>query len=150
MFKKLAVLVFALTVFNTVTRAQYKTGDGLFDQALVIIEADAKKDPGLFSKEMAAAYKVPETTVKTMTDSGMKGGDIYMALETSKVTKKPVDEVVKVYEANKEKGWGAISKELGIKPGSPEFHAMKNNADSKAKKSKSNKKASKSKPKAKN
>src|SRR5688500_8734130 len=127
MVKKLVIFLFAVIVFNTVASAQYKTGDTIFDKGLSIFEEDAKKDPNLFSKDMATTYKVPETTVKTMTESGMKGGDIYMALETSKITKKPVDEVVKVYEANKGKGWGVILKEMGIKPGSPEFHAMKNN-----------------------
>ena len=35
------------------------------------------------------------------------------------------DQVFKIYNANKGKGWGVIAKELGIKPGSPEFHALK-------------------------
>jgi hypothetical protein len=30
-----------------------------------------------------------------------------------------------VYKQSKGKGWGVIAKELGIKPGSPEFHALK-------------------------
>ena len=77
----------------------------------------------------------------------MKAGDIYMVLEIGKLTNKPPDEVVKVYQANKKKGWGAIAKELGIKPGSPEFHALKGDADSKAKKSKEKQKGGKAKPK---
>ena len=30
------------------------------------------------------------------------------------------------YGAKKGQGWGAIAKDLGIKPGSAEFHALKN------------------------
>ena len=61
--------------------------------------------------------------------------DIFSALHP-KILKKPADDVVKVYRSNKQKGWGAIAKELGIKPGSPEFHALKGSADKHASKSK--------------
>lgn len=33
---------------------------------------------------------------------------------------------IQTYKANKCKGCGIIAKELGIKPGSAEFHALKN------------------------
>ena len=39
--------------------------------------------------------------------------------------------MVEVYKSNKSKGWGAIAKEMGIKPGSAEFHAMKKSMKSK-------------------
>ena len=139
MIKKLAVLVFAVVAVNTVASAQFKTGDTMFDKALVVLQEDAQKDPVLFQKDMSTTYKVPETKVSEMSGSGMKAGDIYMALETSKITKKPIDEVIVVYQANKEKGWGAIAKELGIKPGSAEFKAMKSNTEAKNKKSKKSK-----------
>jgi hypothetical protein len=138
MSKKLAVFAFAFVAFAMVANAQlYKTGDAQLNSALMVMDNDAKKDFSNFSKDMGTTYNVPETKIKTMSDSGMPASDIYMVLETSKASKKPVDDVVKVYNANKEKGWGAIAKELGIKPGSPEFHAMKKGADDRAKKSKS-------------
>ena len=154
MTRKLAVLVFVLVTVTMVANAQsnaqlYKTGDRQFNASLEKIDNDAEKDFSNFSKEMGTTYNVPETKIKTMSESGMKAGDIYMVLETAKVSKKPVDEVEKVYKANKDKGWGAISKELGIKPGSPEFHALKKGADAKSKKSKSNQKSGKAKPKSK-
>jgi hypothetical protein len=37
--------------------------------------------------------------------------------------------VVDVYKKNRGKGWGVIAKSLGIKPGSPEFHALKRGDD---------------------
>jgi len=33
------------------------------------------------------------------------------------------------YRSGKAKGWGALAKSLGIKPGSKEFHALKNGHD---------------------
>jgi len=53
---------------------------------------------------------------------------VYMALEVGSITGKPVVEIANVYSVKKDKGWGVIAKELGIKPGSPEFHRLKNNA----------------------
>jgi hypothetical protein len=35
------------------------------------------------------------------------------------------ERVLEVYQPSRKKGWGAIAKELGIKPGSAEFHALK-------------------------
>jgi len=33
--------------------------------------------------------------------------------------------VVKEYDVNKDKGWGVMAKNLGIKPGSDAFHSLK-------------------------
>ena len=66
---------------------------------------------------------------------GMSAGDIYMTVELAKICHISVDKVVEVYALHKGKGWGVISKELGIKPGSREFHALKDNAKNKGKKS---------------
>jgi hypothetical protein len=55
----------------------------------------------------------------------MAPGDIYMAAEISNIIHKPIETVSETYTKNKDKGWGQIAKELGIKPGSKEFHEMK-------------------------
>jgi hypothetical protein len=41
------------------------------------------------------------------------------------MTHKQPEVVMATYESHKGKGWGVIAKELGIKPGSAEFHALK-------------------------
>ncbi|HEU5290796.1 MAG TPA: hypothetical protein VFU05_09155 [Cyclobacteriaceae bacterium] len=140
MINRLFVLVLLIGIAGTVS-AQYNTGDAKLDASLAKIDEDAKRDGDGINilKGVSKDYNVPESKVDTWSKQGMKPGDIVMACEVGKITKKPVDDVVKAYQANKEKGWGAISKELGIKPGSPEFHALKKNADEKANKSKSKK-----------
>ena len=55
----------------------------------------------------------------------MRPGEIYFALELSRITAKPIDEVIRVYKANRTKGWGAIAQKLSVKPGSKEFHMLK-------------------------
>jgi hypothetical protein len=67
---------------------------------------------------------------------GMRPADIYFALEIGRHSKKPIDEILIIYQRDKGKGWGEIAKNCGIKPGSPAFHAMKSNAGNKAKKGK--------------
>ena len=51
--------------------------------------------------------------------------DVYMTLRIGEVAKVPTDRVVIEYRTNKSQGWGVIAKNLGIKPGSSEFHALK-------------------------
>ena len=41
------------------------------------------------------------------------------------MTAKRPEAIVETYQTNRTKGWGVIAKELGIKPGSAEFHALK-------------------------
>jgi hypothetical protein len=62
---------------------------------------------------------------------------MYFALELALAIGKPIEEVVSTYEKNRDKGWGYIAQQMGIKPGSPEFHALK--GKSKTKKEKTSK-----------
>jgi len=52
-------------------------------------------------------------------------GDAYMCFRVGQLASKPVEVVTKEYQGNKGKGWGVIAKNLGIKPGSKEFHELK-------------------------
>ena len=113
--------------------AQYNTGDSELNVMLAKIDGDAKADFAFWKKDMSARTSVSESKITTWSvEFGFKGGDIYLVIEISKITHRPVDEVAKVYRDNRSKGWGAIAKELGIKPGSPEFHALKKGAGGQA------------------
>ncbi len=117
--------------------AQYNTGDVELNASHTKIDANAQLDFGGFKADLSASYNVSTTKIDSWSvDLGMKAGDIYMALDLAKITKKPVDEVITVYQKDKTKGWGVMAKELGIKPGSPEFHALKNGASAKGNSSK--------------
>lgn len=96
------------------------------------ISIEASKDKGGFDTEIAADFGIPIPKLNEMrTKFGMKDGDIYMACELGKQTNKPIDDVINQYQKNKSKGWGFIAKEMGIKPGSPEFKALKSKAKGK-------------------
>ena len=68
----------------------------------------------------------------------MSPGEIYFALEISKYSNKPIDDVIGIYQTHKAKGWGYIAKQAGIKPGSDAFHQLKKNAGSKSNNGKGN------------
>ena len=53
--------------------------------------------------------------------------DAYMVLRLAEMAKLPSARVMSEYKPGK--GWGVVAKNLGIKPGSPEFHALKGSQD---------------------
>jgi hypothetical protein len=55
--------------------------------------------------------------------------DAYMVLRLGEMSGRPTDHVMGKYKSCKGKGWGTVAKSLGIKPGSKEFHALKNKDD---------------------
>lgn len=103
----------------------FGTGDATLDSHLKSISAEAKKDLATFKANLVTTYGTTNDKVNSFFTAGMDPGDVVMAYEVMKITKKPSTEVIRVYKASKSKGWGVMAKELGIKPGSKEFHALK-------------------------
>jgi hypothetical protein len=125
------MLCFLLTGFLQ-ANAQYNTGDDDLNRTLISVDAEASVSFGAFRADISGRYNVTEKKIDYLSASvGMTAGDIYMAVEIARITGKTIDQVVVVYQNDRGKGWGAMAKELGIKPGSPEFHALKGNAKSK-------------------
>ncbi|MBS2213454.1 hypothetical protein KEM09_18740 [Carboxylicivirga mesophila] len=140
--KNIIILLFALLPFISSAQMSYKTGSGQLDASLNRIDARASIDFGAFKAEMSVAYDVSEKKIEYMHGSlEMTAGEIYIALEISKLSKTHIDDVLHIYSNNKGKGWGYIAKEAGIKPGSPEFHQLKSNAKYKGQKGKGKQKS---------
>jgi hypothetical protein len=134
------IFVVLLLCFYT-TRAQYYSNDDDLNQSLITLDANARLDFGMFKSDISVNYNIAEKKIDYLSaEIGMSAGDIYMTVELAKITHKSVDQVVEVYNVHNGKGWGVIAKELGIKPGSAEFHTLKNNAKSKEKKAGKDKK----------
>jgi hypothetical protein len=138
--KKLALLLFVLAAGTTISNAQLlafkpSTGDTEMDNILTAVHNEAVKDITAFKNTVTNTFNI----VNARVDAALKllsPGDVYMAAQVSQTVNKPFEEVVKTYSSHKDKGWGAIAKELGIKPGSPEFHAMKKSLKEKSGKGK--------------
>jgi len=127
--------------FSLILYAQkYNTGNIELDTDLETINAEANLNFGQFKTDLSIQYNIAKNKIEELkTKVGMTAGDIYIALEIAKITKKPIDEISTIYRNNKEKGWGVIAKEAGIKPGSKAFHELKKNAKNKNSKGKDKK-----------
>jgi hypothetical protein len=90
------------------------------------VDAQAKSDMKRFHETVAAQFGVPEVQVRAVVGKVHDPAQAFMIFQLSHMSHQPLERVMPVYEAHKSKGWGAMAKELGIKPGSPEFHALKN------------------------
>ena len=83
------------------------------------------RDP--FVDELVRYHGAPrEMVVDLLGPRRWAPGDVWMACNIASIIGRPCRYVVDVYERDHGKGWGNIAKQLGIKPGSPEFHRLKN------------------------
>jgi len=89
----------------------------------------AQADPSGFKAQLGARFKIGSTEVTTVLGNVQQPADAYMMLRLSEMSGQPVKVVQERYGAERGKGWGALAKSLGIKPGSPEFHALKRGHD---------------------
>jgi len=89
------------------------------------VNEQAKTDIKSFNAKLSAQFGIPVPKVDDILKAVASPGDAFMVLQLAQMTNKQPETVVQTYQANRDKGWGVIAKELGIKPGSPEFHALK-------------------------
>jgi hypothetical protein len=137
--KLIALILIAFTSATIYSQISFNTGSTELDANLNTINADAEVDLGIFKADLSAEFNVTTKKLDYMFSIGMEAGEVYLSLEISSIANKPIDDVVKSYSANKSKGWGYIAKEMGIKPGSAEFHALKGNSKNKKEKNKGGK-----------
>jgi hypothetical protein len=89
----------------------------------------AEADPPAFKARLAARFQIGEAKINSVLSNVEKPADAYMVLRLGEMSKQPMERVIKEYRSCKGKGWGVIAKNLGIKPGSKEFHALKRGHD---------------------
>ena len=89
----------------------------------------AHADPDGFRAKIRARFKIGDTEIDVALGNMKDPADLYMVYRLSEISKKPVSYVIDHYKTGKGKGWGALAKSLGIKPGSREFHALKSGDD---------------------
>jgi len=89
----------------------------------------AKADPSGFRARLAARFKIGDAQINAVVSNVEGPADAYMVFRFGEMSAKPMDYVIEKYRSEKGKGWGALAKSLGIKPGSKEFHALKRGND---------------------
>jgi hypothetical protein len=102
------------------------TGDLEFDENLKLLNNMAQSNLKGFCRDVSRYYGADAKTIdRLINKAGMAPADVYMAAKVRRLTLRSWDEVLRQYKENKGKGWGVIAKNLGIKPGSKEFHLLK-------------------------
>jgi len=135
----IAFIVIFQIVFCGNVLAQYNTGNKELDQKLSRIDAEASVNFSGFKANLMGSYDISNNQIERLAvNLGMSAGDIYMTISISDMLSIEVEQVVRVYQEHKSRGWGVMAKELGIKPGSQEFHALKGTSHKKGNNSKSN------------
>jgi len=100
-------------------------GSGGLDEFLRNLSIEARADPEGFSATLRSQFHVSGAQVEVVLGSVRDPADAFMILQLGQMSRQPTETVMSVYQTHAKKGWGAMAQELGIKPGSAEFHALK-------------------------
>jgi hypothetical protein len=98
---------------------------GGLDSFLGEINLTAQADLGAFKADLSLSFGVSDSKVTGLFKVMSDPSDVYMCLRIGEIANQPIDRVVAEHKRSKGQGWGVIAKNLGIKPGSAEFHALK-------------------------
>lgn len=100
-------------------------GDLDFGDVLARVNLSAEADFGAFKARLSTDFGKSSTQIEVLVSSMPTPADAYMCLKVAEISHQPLDTVTTTFNTHRNQGWGAIAKELGIKPGSSEFHALK-------------------------
>jgi hypothetical protein len=98
---------------------------GSLDAFLNNVNVQARSDMNGFAAQVSAQFGVPEAQVKLVLGKVGSPADAFMVFQLGNMTHQQPDAVMQVYQENQGRGWGVIAQRLGIRPGSPEFFALK-------------------------
>ncbi len=118
--KRIALTVMAVALFCGSAVAA-----GGLNDFLSSLNIQARADLPGFSARVGAQFGVPQVQVMATIRTVREPADAFMVYQLGQMSGAPPETVMRVYRGSRGKGWGVIAKELGIKPGSPEFHALK-------------------------
>jgi hypothetical protein len=82
---------------------------------------------GRFRADLSATFGVAGSRIDGLFEIMTDPADVYMTLRIGELAGQPLERVTREYRAHRGQGWGVIAKNLGIKPGSEAFHALKQN-----------------------
>ncbi len=89
------------------------------------VNARAVADIKNFNEMLSRQFGVPVPDVEAIVKSVPDPADAFMIFQLGQMAHVEPAVVLQKYQGNRGKGWGRLAQELGIKPGSPEFHALK-------------------------
>ena len=89
------------------------------------LNSSAHSDINDYGVRLSVQFGVPQPQVYSLIRSVATPADAFMCLQLGQMLRLPPERILQTYNTNRGRGWGVIAKELGIKPGSAEFHALK-------------------------
>ena len=98
--------------------------DGL-DIFLGDLDNQAREDRVGYVDSIGNHFGIPSREVEDVLRRTSRPSDAFMVFELGRMLGLDRERVMRTYEGGKGKGWGAMAQEMGIKPGSKEFHALK-------------------------
>ena len=98
---------------------------GGIDNFLANLNVQARADMAGFAARLSTQFGIPGAQVNAVISTVREPADAFMVYQLGQMTRQSPEVVMQTYEANRGRGWGVIAKEMGIKPGSREFHALK-------------------------
>ncbi len=116
--KRILVLFFLLC-------ATPALADGL-DTFLNNLGVQAAADRNGFAVNVGTHFGIPRTRVDLVMGSVGSPADAFMIFQLGRMTGWSEERIMPVYNRHRGQGWGVMAQEMGIKPGSREFHALKN------------------------
>lgn len=117
-FKKLWM---ALTIVALSAALAHADLDGYLKE----LDIRARADFGDFKAQVGAHFGVPAPDLDLVFKGVLTPADAVICLWLGQQSGRPYDVVMREYRARKGQGWGALAQSLGIKPGSPQFKALK-------------------------
>lgn len=103
-----------------------RTGDLWVDTRLGEINDYGTRYRDPFVSELSNNYGAPRSLItELLTVRRWAPADVYYACAIAHALNRPCVEIVREYDRNPRQGWGAMAQRMGVKPGSPAFHALK-------------------------
>lgn len=106
-----------------------RSGDAWIDAQLGDVNVFARGNLDGYVDEVVVSTGAPAVYVRELVvERDWAPGDVYYACLIARELGRPCTVVVDAYEREmrgRGRGWGVIAQELGIRPGSAEFHALK-------------------------
>jgi hypothetical protein len=89
------------------------------------VNVSAEGNIGGYRTEVGLHYGASGPSLDLAFRSVDSPAEVAVLLWLGQRSSKPMETVVEVYRKQKGQGWGVIAQSLGIKPGSADFHALK-------------------------
>ena len=119
--KKFRLVVLLVTFIAGFATAAHADLDGFLRN----VNVQANVDMRGFNVKLSTQFGIPMPRVEAIVRTAAAPADAFMILQLGQMANKQPEAVMRVYQRDRGKGWGVMAKRLGIKPGSPEFHALK-------------------------